>query len=288
MNLRPLQPRDPNSHKGSFGRALFIGGSRGMSGAIALSALAALRSGVGLATIATADSCLDSVAAYEPCYMTKPLTDDNQGRIAYAAKSQVLELAEAADCLALGPGIGQSEELVRLVIELYQELEKPMVVDADALNCLSKHGFAELKAGGPRVLTPHPGEFRRLTGIRELEIDAMPKIAKKLASQSRAVILLKGHRTQVTDGSQTYVNETGNPGMATGGSGDVLTGIITALICQSFSTYEAACSGAYLHGVAGDIAAEKRGQISMIARDIIDSLTDAFFYYVTSITGGTR
>ena len=284
MILRPLQPRDPDSHKGNFGRALLVGGSRGMSGAIALAALATLRSGAGLVTIATADSCLDTVAGFEPCYMTKALADDHHGRIAYAAKSQILELAEAADCIALGPGIGQSEDLVRLVVELYQELEKPLVVDADALNCLAKHGFVNLKPGGPRVLTPHPGEFRRLAGNEGLQPAAMPEVAKKLAAQSRAVILLKGHRTQVTDGAQTYINETGNPGMATGGSGDVLTGIITALICQSFSPFEAACSGTYLHGVAGDIAAENRGQISLIARDIIDSLPDAFFFYVTSIT----
>ena len=161
-----------------------------------------------------------------------------------------------------------------------------MVVDADALNCLAQRGLANLQMAGPRVLTPHPGEFRRLAGNEELPPDAMRRIAVELAKQASAVILLKGHHTQVTDGRQTYINETGNPGMATGGSGDVLTGIVAALICQSFSAFEAACSGAYLHGVAGDVAAEKRGQISMIARDLIDSLSDAFFFYQTSISGG--
>ena len=271
-----LPPRDPDAHKGDFGTALVIGGSRGMSGAAGLAGMAALRGGAGLVRVAVPDACLDAVAAYEPCYTTIPLPCDEAGRIAAAALPCILDQVQKANAVALGPGLGRSPELDKLVGTLYRELELPMVVDADALNALSTQPEVFLSPpAGPRVLTPHPGEFARLIR-KKLDNGAREQAAVDLAAKSGAVILLKGHRTLITDGWRRALNATGNPGMATGGSGDVLTGLITALLCQHLSPFDAARLAAHLHGLAGDLAAKERGEVSLIARDLIEFLPMAF------------
>jgi NAD(P)H-hydrate epimerase len=271
-----LPPRNAEAHKGDFGTALIIGGSRGMSGAAALAGMAALRGGAGLVRVAVPERCLDTVAGYEPCYTTIPLPCDDAGRIALAALPILREEAAEADALAIGPGLGRSAELDELVITFYRELNKPMVVDADALNAIStKPDVLFTPRTGPRILTPHPGEFARLVG-KKLEGDARERAAAELVAQSGAVILLKGHRTLITDGFRRAVNATGNPGMATGGSGDVLTGLIVALLCQGHLSFEAARLAAHLHGLAGDLAAKELGEISLIARDLIEFLPKAF------------
>jgi ADP-dependent NAD(P)H-hydrate dehydratase len=273
--LPQLPPRKAEAHKGDYGTALVVGGSRGMSGAAGLAGMAALRGGAGLVRVAVPEVCLETVAGFEPSYTTIPLPCDAVGRLAEAAAPKVKEHAEAVTALALGPGLGRSAELDRLVAALYREIEKPMVVDADALNALAAQPEVLAAPGGPRILTPHPGEFARLIG-KKLEGPRRQKAAVELAGRCRAVVLLKGHRTLITDGRRQAVNTTGNPGMATGGTGDVLTGLITALLCQKLEPLDAARLGAHLHGMAGDLAAERLGQVSLTARDLIEFLPQTF------------
>lgn len=274
--LPSLPPRKPDSHKGDFGRALLVGGSRGMAGAIALAGMATLRSGAGLVKLAVPDRCLETVAALEPCYMTVPLPDDSQGRLNLRAKEPLLELIESATCVAIGPGIGRSEELSALIEALYVTCEKPMVIDADALNALAARSAPLAHPAGPRILTPHPGEFARLKKDAEKSTWLQKaRQAEALAAEHGVVMVLKGHRSLITDGPRSVRNTTGNPGMATGGSGDVLTGIITALVCQGLQPYEAAHLGCHVHGYAGDLAVHKWGEVSLIARDLLRYLPQA-------------
>ncbi len=266
--LPRLPSRPVDAHKGMFGTALIVGGSRGMTGAVALAGMAALRGGAGLVRLAVADCCLDVVAALEPSYMTAPLPADVQGRIAAAAYKPIMELAKSATWVACGPGLGRSPELRELVVRLYRDIALPMVVDADALNALAARPEALGQGGGPRVLTPHPGEFARLIG-RKLDRPASEQAAVELAARCQLVVVLKGHGTLITDGRRQARNTTGNPGMARGGSGDVLTGLIAALGCQGLSAYDAARLGAHVHGLAGDLAAAELGQVSMIAGDLV-------------------
>jgi NAD(P)H-hydrate epimerase len=284
-NLDPTLPRLPpracDAHKGTFGTALIIGGSRGMTGAVALAGMAALRGGAGLVRLAVADRCLETVAGFEPSYMTVALPDDIEGRIGAAAYTRIVELARSATIVAIGPGLGRSPDLDRLVARLYQELSLPMVCDADALNALSASCETLSRHAGPRVLTPHPGEFARLIG-HKYEGDERETAALELASRCRTIVVLKGHRTFVTDGRRHWHNSTGNPGMATGGSGDSLTGLITALACQALEPYDAARLGVYLHGLAGDLAAKELGEPSLIASDIVSYLPKAM-----KMNGGT-
>ncbi len=276
----PLLPRRaPDAHKGDFGFDLIVGGCRGMSGAVALAGMAALRGGAGLVRLAVPDPCLDVVAVYEPSYMTVPLASDSQGRIAAAAWEQIVASVEWADVVALGPGLGRSEELDQLVKQLYREVPRPMIVDADGLNALATQPEVLDEHAGPRILTPHPGEFARLVGRNSGEKplrEQQEQAAVKLAARTGTVVVLKGRGTLTTDGNRCHTNTTGNPGMATGGSGDVLTGLVTALCGQGLSPYDAARLGVHLHGLAGDFAADEYGQASMLASDLIDFFVDAF------------
>ena len=274
--LPRLAPRPAASHKGDYGKALLIGGSRGMSGAIALAGKAALRGGAGLVTLAVPDPCLETVAGFEPCYMTIPLRADGEGRIAATNLDRLTTLSARATCVACGPGLGRSPELVSFVNELYQTLQKPMVVDADALNALAASRDGVAAPAGDRVLTPHLGEFRRLQEQAQLESLSPAEAAAKIALRNHIVLVLKGSQTLVTDGRRSVRNTTGNPGMATAGSGDVLTGVITALISQGLSVWDAARLGVHAHGRAGDLAAEQLGQVSLIASDLLDYLAPAF------------
>jgi ADP-dependent NAD(P)H-hydrate dehydratase len=274
--LPKLAPRRADSHKADFGRALLIGGSRGMSGAIALAGMATLRSGAGLVTVAVPDVILDTVAGFEPSYMTSPLPCDQDGHLTVAAKDRISELADHATCLTCGPGLGRSPQVVDLVVWMYSVLPQPMVVDADALFALSEHQECLVEPAGPRILTPHPGEFRRLIGGADLQRAEQESRAVELAKSCNAVILLKGNHTLITDGERSVHNETGNPGMATGGTGDVLSGVITALVCQGLSPMDAAILAAHVHGLAGDMAAAELGQVAMIASDLLRFLPAAF------------
>jgi NAD(P)H-hydrate epimerase len=276
-----LPPRDPDSHKGDYGRALLIGGSRGMAGAIALAGRATLRSGAGLVTLAVPGSVQDLVASFEPSYMTHALADEN-GRIGSTAAEALNELAQSATVVAIGPGLGRDSALTQLVALLYCDIKKPMVVDADALFALAESSGILSGPGGPRVLTPHPGEFERFTNERPEKprrVNAAAELAAR-DSTKQTVVVLKGHQTVITDGQRYSLNKTGNPGMATGGSGDVLTGIVTGLLCQGLDPFDAARLGTYLHGSAGDMAAESIGQIPLIATDLIDFLPPAFQHYI--------
>ena len=270
-----MAPRRPDAHKGDFGLALIVGGSRGMTGAVTLAGVAALRGGAGLVRLAVPDVCLPIVAGHEPSYMTVALPGDAAGRICAAAYDEIVALAEPATVVACGPGLGRSSELEQLVQRLYRQLAKPMVIDADGLNALAADRDVLARPGGPRVLTPHPGEFARLIG-QKLEASQRQAAAVELAARCGIVVVLKGHRTLITDGHRQAINNTGNPGMATGGTGDVLTGLITALWCQGLQPFDAARLGVYLHGLAGDLAAEELGQVSLIASDLIRFLPKAF------------
>jgi ADP-dependent NAD(P)H-hydrate dehydratase len=275
--LPRLPPRLEESNKGDFGRALLIGGSRGMAGSISLSGMATLRSGAGLVQLAVPAAIQSTVAGFEPSYMTVTLPEDSDGRIAGTAQAALTEHIKPVTAIACGPGLGRSGELTDMVVWLYQHCSQPMVFDADALNALASRPDTLTHAGGPRVLTPHPGEFGRLVpGSKGTDRSAMEQAASESAANWQAVVVLKGHHTFITDGRQHRRNTTGNPGMATGGTGDVLTGIITALLCQGLSAYDAACLGVHLHGLAGDLAAKELGQPSLIASDLILFLHAAF------------
>ncbi len=251
-----------------------------MTGAASLAGMAALRGGAGLVRVAVPDVVLDIVASFEASYMTVPLPSDSAGRIAAAAFDRIKEVAAVSTAIGLGPGLARSPDLDRLVARLYREMTIPMIVDADGLNALAAVPGTIEHPGGPRILTPHPGEFARLIG-KKLEAEARNEAARMLAERCNLVVVLKGHRTLVTDGRRQALNTTGNPGMASGGSGDVLTGLITALVCQQMEPWDAARLGVYLHGLAGDLAAEVLGEVSLIASDLVDWLPDAFQEYVS-------
>jgi ADP-dependent NAD(P)H-hydrate dehydratase len=275
--LPSLRPREADAHKGDFGRAILIGGSRGMSGAISLAGQAALRSGAGLVTLAVPRGVQDVVASIEPSYMTHSLAEAD-GQIADSSADGLLALTDNATAVALGPGLGRSPGTANFVERLYREITRPTVVDADALFALAERPAALTAARSPRVLTPHPGEFERLTGELPTGTQRIESAAKFALSASvpNTIVVLKGHHTVVTDGTRYCINQTGNPGMATGGTGDVLTGIITALLCQGLTPFDAARLGAHVHGFAGDLAAQELGQVSMIARDLLQYLPKAF------------
>ncbi|GDY07813.1 hypothetical protein LBMAG52_12990 [Planctomycetia bacterium] len=275
----PVRPVD--AHKGTFGRVLVIGGSRGMSGAPSLAGLGALRGGAGLVYVAVPSEILPIVAAIEPSYLTIPLaTDEEHGCLSTDGLTGLRTACEGKDAVALGPGLGQSRGVAAIVNSLFTELPQPMVVDADALNALAASGGAgrlASSAAGPRILTPHPGEFARLIGSDIATVQSQrAKLAAEFAATHGVIVLLKGQGTIITDGDRVAINRTGNPGMATGGSGDVLTGLIAALLAQGMPAFQAAQVGAHLHGLAGDLAAAELSQPGLIASDLPKFLTQAW------------
>lgn len=276
MAFPSLPNRTVDAHKGDFGLVLIIGGSRGMSGAPSLAGMAALRSGAGLVRVAVPDACLDTVAAHDPCYMTVPLPSSRSGKLSLDAWPLLRDLAEEATVVAIGPGLGRSLAVDTLVTKLYAKCERPMVVDADGLNALATRPTALPHAAGPRILTPHPGEFARLAGSMPHTNDDRRKAARKFAARIGQTVVLKGAGTVISNGEVAYVNATGNPGMATGGSGDVLTGLVAALWAQGLTAIDAARMGAHLHGRAGDIAAEQVGEESLTAVHLVQMLSAAF------------
>jgi NAD(P)H-hydrate epimerase len=249
-----------------------------MSGSIAMSSMAALKSGSGLVSAAIPDRCLETVASFHPAIMTIPIRDDDLGRFALHATTDVVARIESADAIGIGPGMTTGPGSIQIVERVLSGRPKPMVLDADGLNCLADLGFLEIKSCNLEsvVLTPHPGELERLTGVSAKNRQAQIEAAIRLAGRTGATIVVKGGPTVVVNCDQTYTNETGNPGMATGGTGDVLTGVITSLLGQGLPLWEASCLGVWIHGRAGDIAANKHGLISMTAMEVLDALADTF------------
>lgn len=277
-DIPKLKPRETGGHKGDYGKVCIIAGSVGMSGAAALAGRAALRAGAGLVRVATAKSAQPVVASIEPSYTTIALAEDSVGRISAKAVSAVLHAVGDNDVVAFGPGVGISSGLQSILRALIAHENLRLVIDGDGLNNLSKLGDWPSLAKAQIVLTPHPGEMKRLWAglLREQQPADRQQCAIQFAERSKAIVVLKGAGTVVTDGDKVYVNETGNPGMATAGSGDVLTGVITALIGQGMSNLDAAILGVHVHGLAGDIAADELGEVSMMATDILEGLSEAF------------
>lgn len=275
---RPQPPaRRDDAHKGTFGRALIIAGSRGMSGAASLAGLGALRGGAGLVYVAAPQGIAPIVAATDPSYLTIPLAEDSEGRISLMALDRLEERLGSVQAAAIGPGWGQSEELQALSRWLITKVEQPLVIDADGLNALAKMPEILSEAPIPRILTPHPGEFARLTKQSISDVNHhREEVAQQFADEHDVVLVLKGHETVITDGQKLAVNHTGNSGMATGGTGDVLTGLITALLAQGMQAFDAARLGVYLHGKAGDLAAERLSKAGLIASDLPRYLSKAW------------
>jgi NAD(P)H-hydrate epimerase len=270
-----LPQRAADSNKGTFGRVLVVAGSRGMSGAAILCGTAALRGGAGLVYIALPEGILNIVASGNPCYLTVPLPEDEHGLLAAEAEAELLKRAKANDVVAFGPGLGRSQAITRLVSSLIAEPQVPLIIDADGLNALADHADRLRHRPAPLILTPHPGEFSRLIRSDIASVQARrQELALQFAADNELILVLKGHGTIVTDGRRVYTNTTGNPGMATGGTGDVLTGLIAALLGQGLEEFAAAQLGVYLHGLAGDLARDDLGEVSMIASDLLDYLPE--------------
>ncbi len=273
-----LATRAADAHKGSFGKICIVGGSVGFSGAMAIAGRSALRSGAGLVRVATPESVLPVVAAIEPCYTTIALPADADGRMSSEAVNVVLDQVEDNDVMAFGPGAGIGSGVKDVINALIGQGRLRLVVDADGLNCLARAGDWPGRRKASMILTPHPGEMKRLWAglFREPLPPSRIEQAGALAEKTGCVVVLKGAGTVVTDAERVYVNTTGNPGMATAGSGDVLTGVIAAMVAQGLNDFDATVLGVYVHGLAGDIAAKKIGQVSLMATDITDNLGEAF------------
>jgi NAD(P)H-hydrate epimerase len=269
-------PRPKDSNKGKFGHVLVVAGSRAKPGAAAMAGLAALRAGAGLVTVACPESALASIASHTAELMTEPLPETASGEIARAAFDRISELASKRTLIAIGPGIATNDETREVVLRLFAEVPRPMVIDADALNCLAGanwDGRREL-----RVLTPHPGEMSRLTGrtIPEVQADRISS-ARSLAESRTVVVVLKGERTLIgfPDG-RVWVNPTGSPAMAKGGTGDILTGMVSGLMGQFPDDPDRAIAAAvYLHSLAGEIAARHQTEQTVIATDLLRYLPEA-------------
>ena len=283
QDLPMLPPREPTAHKGTFGHALLIGGATGMTGAIAIAGMACLRTGAGLVTLAVPQNSHAIVASLDPNYMTVPLPCDASGRLISVAKSVLSGHLERASCIAIGPGLGRSEASDEIVTDLFENFQGPMILDADGLNALSESDIwtqmsrRETRPNNAlRILTPHPGEWERLSGVAAKDRAGQMESANKIASRTHFIILLKGNQTFITNGKESFINSTGNASMAVGGSGDCLTGIIAALVCQRMECINAVRLGAYLHGLSGDLAHDELGTPSTLAVDLIQFLPAAF------------
>ncbi len=275
---RKWKPRKKNSHKGDFGRVFILAGSEGYTGAAHLAASAAVRSGAGLVTLGVPQKVYTVLARKNPEVMVRPFASTASGTFAESALEAILEFSKTQDVLAIGPGLSQNLQTQKLVRKLLPEISLPLVIDADGLNALAGHLPLLKRLGGRTVLTPHPGEFIRLFGGPRLVSEKLRrKQSLQMAKRYGAVIVLKGHETLVASPEgKLYCNQTGNPGLAKGGSGDVLTGVIAALLGQKFSLWESACYGVFFHGLAADLVARKVGQVGMCATDVIHALPLAF------------
>jgi hydroxyethylthiazole kinase-like uncharacterized protein yjeF len=272
-------PRLAESNKGSYGHVLVVGGSLGKAGSVAMAGMAALRAGAGLSTVATPKSVLGTVAGFYPELMTEPLPETDAGTISTSALDRIAELGKGKSVLAIGPGISRDPQTAELVRRLVAQPEVPMVVDADGLNAFEGRTDELNGKGRTLVITPHPGEMARLVGctIAHVQNDRLG-VARKFAREHEVIVVLKGHRTLVVqpDG-EAWVNTTGNPGMATGGTGDILTGMVAGTIAQhTKDALGAVLAAVHLHGLAGDVMRERVGEHSLVATDLLIGLPEAF------------
>jgi len=269
LPLPVLPEREPDSHKGTFGSVLVVAGSRHYPGAVVLTALGAARSGAGLVRLALPRGIVPSVVPAVPFATVLPCTETAEGQLAAGALAEILGEAEVCQSAVIGPGLGQSEETGRLLSELLPALELPAVLDADALNLLARGGLDVLRRRhAPTILTPHPGEFARLTGADAPSRSERVAQAAELARRTGCVVVLKGHGTVVTDGRRSRTETAGNPGMATGGMGDVLAGSIGALLAVIADPAAAAALAVRAHARAGDLAAADLGQEAVLPEDV--------------------
>lgn len=267
--LEILPDRDVNAHKGNFGRILLLCGSRGYTGAAALASLGALRCGAGLVYLGVPESiyAIEAVKLTEPIVFPLPEED---GMLSELAVDKIAQMLPNMDAVLIGPGLGQSAGTFAVLKTVLEKFSGSVVIDADGINLLAGHIDLLRGRTAPTILTPHEGEFTRISGqVPKDRIEA----ATEFAANNQVILLLKGHRTVITDGTACYINHTGNPGMAVGGSGDVLAGMITALLGQGVSPLQAAACGAWLHGAAGDICVKEIGQYSMLPTDMLKVLS---------------
>ena len=281
QEIAPLiGPRPREANKGSFGHVLVVGGSVGKAGAAAMAGMSALRTGAGLATVATPKSMLATVAGFHPEIMTEPCAETDGGTISLRALEygHVDSLVKGKTVLAIGPGISrhpETSEFVRTIVERYST---PIVLDADGINAFEGQADKLNGKGGTLVITPHPGEMSRLTGLSIPEVQRhRTGVARRFAAEHELIVVLKGHRTLIAQpNGEVWVNTTGNPGMATGGTGDVLTGMVAGMIAQHPShVMEGVAAAVYMHGLAGDVACETMGEQSLVATDLIKALPEA-------------
>lgn len=265
--LSILPDRAADAHKGDFGKILLLCGSKGYTGAAYLAAMGALRSGAGLVFLGVPESiyAIEAIKLNEAIVFSLPEED---GKLSADAVPAILERLPKMDAVLIGPGLGQSAGVFEVVKVVVEQAKCPVLLDADGINLIAAHKDIVRGRTNPTILTPHAGEFGRLGGNPEERTVAAEAMAKDLG----CILLLKGHHTVITDGGTTYINTTGNPGMAVGGSGDMLAGIITALLGQGIAPLEAAACGAWLHGAAGDICAAEIGQYGMLPTDMLNVL----------------
>ena len=263
-----LPDRKVDSHKGNFGKLLLLCGSRGYTGAAWLAAMGALRSGAGLVYLGVPESiyAIEAVKLNEAIVFPLP---DEGGRLSASALPEIRALLPKMDAVLIGCGLGQSEGTLAVLEAVLREFSGPVVVDADGINLLAKHMDILRERHAPTILTPHAGEFARLGGDTA---DDRITMTERFAREYGCILLLKGHETVISDGTETYVNQTGNPGMAVGGSGDLLSGIIVSLLGQGIPPLTAAACGAWLHGKAGDLCAAEIGQYGMLPSDMVEVL----------------
>jgi NAD(P)H-hydrate epimerase len=266
--LSILPDRKVDAHKGDFGKILLLCGSLGYTGAAALSAMGALRSGAGLVYLGVPE-CIYAIEAMKLNEaIVFPLPDED-GKLSDDALFKIRKMLPDMDAVLFGPGWGKSETNFLVAKAILESFDKPVVVDADGINVLAGHMDIVRERKAPTIFTPHPGEFARIGGNTEADRQVA---AEEFARDMGCILLLKGHNTVITDGSCTYINPTGNPGMAVGGSGDVLSGIIVSLLGQGINPLEAAACGAWLHGAAGDVCAKQIGQYGMLPTDMVEAL----------------
>lgn len=280
--LPPLAKRKEDTHKGDYGRVLVLAGSLGMTGAAYLCSEAVLRAGAGLVTLGIPESLNHIVASKLTCVITMPLPETPQRTLSYRAREEILRASERVQVVALGPGLSKNPETKMLILWLLETLPAKLVIDADGVNALAERPSL-LRKIRDVILTPHPGEMAHLMGLGssgEVQTRRREVATQFVKEYTNVTLVLKGHKTLVVDNKRLYINLTGNPGMASAGTGDVLTGLIAGLWAPGgLAAFEAAQLGVYLHGLAGDIARNEKGETSLIATDVLDALPKAFLAY---------
>lgn len=275
--VKSMKPRERDTHKGDYGHLFVLAGAMGFTGAAYLTSQASLLSGSGLVTLGIPESLNDVMELKLTEVMTLPLKETGLRTLSTSCEKQVLSFASKISAIAMGPGLSRNSDTQRLIRSLVSKITKPLVLDADGINAFEGLGSKLRKRRCQIVITPHPGEMSRLIGKKTEYIQKnRVSVAKKFSKEINGVVVLKGHKTVVAYKDMFYINESGNPGMATGGVGDVLTGIIASLIGQGLDPFGAAKLGCYVHGLAGDLAVREKGEISLTATDILSYLPKVF------------